>query len=506
MQSERPYVGARPFTRAEAPLFYARERAAELLTSLTIIHPLVLLYGPTGAGKTSLINAALIPRLEEMGFAVLPPVRVSIHPATEQKRVQNPFVFNALTHCDDRQTEPGLLTQMSFSDYLREKRNNQDSGSIGADSRVLIFDQFEELFTKPELWREREPFFIQIRDAMELDRDLRIIFVMREDYVGELDSYASILPDRIRSRFRLELLRRPEALRAISNPLRDTKCRFAPGVAEKIIDDLLQIHVNSGGEIRTMEGEFVEPVQLQVVAQNLWDSLDSDETLITEEHLSSIGDVQYALRGMYERAVERASRTLRLEEGTLRRRLQDLLITPEGTRAQILRGTKSIVGLPEEAIDILESEYVLRAQHQRGTVWYELTNDRLVQPILLSNKEWFATHEVDIQRRIESRAGQWVNSGKSSAALLNGEELLEAENWLQSFEASNTAYDANLLSFIEASRALLGVETRRSDSIPELRQLIDEQTLFIRKLLITVVTLIVLLILSIGFIVFTLMR
>src|SRR6516225_2333642 len=72
-----PYPGPRPFELAERDFFFGREREALDLISLLIAHKNVLLFAQSGAGKTSLLNAKLIPRLEQRGISVLPPARVS---------------------------------------------------------------------------------------------------------------------------------------------------------------------------------------------------------------------------------------------------------------------------------------------------------------------------------------------------------------------------------------------------------------------------------------------
>jgi len=71
-----PYVGPRPFERTDQSIFFGRNREANDLLSLIIAHPVVLLYAQSGAGKTSLLNAKLIPMLEEKRFEVLPIARV----------------------------------------------------------------------------------------------------------------------------------------------------------------------------------------------------------------------------------------------------------------------------------------------------------------------------------------------------------------------------------------------------------------------------------------------
>ena len=77
-----PYIGPRSFQRGEQ--FYGRTKETLDLLDLLIAERIVLLYSPSGAGKTSLIQAALVPALEAEGFFVHPPLRVSaLPPAAE---------------------------------------------------------------------------------------------------------------------------------------------------------------------------------------------------------------------------------------------------------------------------------------------------------------------------------------------------------------------------------------------------------------------------------------
>ena len=111
-----PYVGPRPFERDEAGLFFGRLGETRLLVSMVLASRVVLLYALSGAGKTSLLNAAVVPSLErEDFFEVLPPARVR-GPATEAQPAAgvNPYVTGVLSHWtgDGAASLPARLGQL----------------------------------------------------------------------------------------------------------------------------------------------------------------------------------------------------------------------------------------------------------------------------------------------------------------------------------------------------------------------------------------------------------
>jgi hypothetical protein len=309
LADENPYVGPRPFEVREEHLFFGRDWEAEELVALIIAHPAVLLYAQSGAGKSSLLNAKVLPELEaKEGCEVLPVARVrgDIPASIPLDQIRNLYVFNTLTGWSEKsEATPAELTDLSVTQFLRQlPRRGDDEGYPVL--RVLIFDQFEELFAfYPERWPEREAFFKQINAALAADAFLRVLFVIREDHLAQLDTYTGLLPEQLRARFRLERLRREAALAAVEGPLKDTTRSFAPGVAQNLVDQLLtiRVEVQAGQPPIETPGEFVEPVQLQVVCQSLWAELPSAVTKITPDHLRDFGDIDQALTRFYENAV-----------------------------------------------------------------------------------------------------------------------------------------------------------------------------------------------------------
>ena len=92
--SDNPYVGPRPFSQAEADRFFGREREARDLTALVVSQRLTLFYAQSGAGKSSLLNARIIPTLRSEGFVVLPVGRVGGALPDDVTDVANIFVYN----------------------------------------------------------------------------------------------------------------------------------------------------------------------------------------------------------------------------------------------------------------------------------------------------------------------------------------------------------------------------------------------------------------------------
>lgn len=404
--TQNPYVGPRPFERDDQDRFFGRDREANDLLSLIVANRVVVLYAQSGAGKTSLLNAQVAPLLEAEEFEVWPFARLQGPDLGDinAAEIKNIYTFYSLLSWSGEETDLSRLTGKSIRQFLAEQPQEEDEFGYTLP-RVLIFDQFEELFTAfPARWQEREAFFNQISRALTEDPLLRVVFSLREDYIAQLDPYAHLMPHNLRTRFRLERMRGDAALEAIRSPIANTNRKFAPGVAEQLMEDLRTVRVETmTGEITTVTGEFIEPVQLQVVCQNLWEDLPEEVAEITAVHQQTFGNVDQALSAFYERAVARALPESGMKEEELRRWFEEALITPAGTRGTVYRGSETTGDLPNTAVDILENMHIIRGEIRAGSRWYELTHDRLIEPIRQSNGFEQDKGQQDRIRRIRQR-------------------------------------------------------------------------------------------------------
>lgn len=403
VNEQEVFVGPRPFERSEQNLFFGRDREISELLSLVTSNRVVLCYAPSGAGKTSLINAGLHPRLEKEGFEVLPPTRVRglLPEGVDQTSITNIYIFNAVLSLAKETGSPAELAQSTLAAYLATVPHLTDEEDFPSP-RILIFDQFEELLTSYlERWQERDGFFHQVHAALQDDPLLRVLFVMREDFVARIEPFMRILKPLQQTRFRLDLLGPGGAQSAVTGPLRGTARHFKAGVVDTLIEELLKVRVEStDGKATEVIGEYVEPVQLQVVCRNLWTSLPDDVQEISHEHLKAYGDVDQALREFYESCLTDARTGLHTNEANLRQWFERQLITPAGTRGIVFRDAQQTAGLTNQVVDFLENRHIIRGEWRAGSRWYELTHDRLIEPIQRANRRWRAQRQANRNRML----------------------------------------------------------------------------------------------------------
>ncbi len=450
-----PYVGPRPFERQDSGRFFGRERETNELLSLVVAHRVTVLYAPSGAGKTSLLKAALIPNLEEKGFEVLPPTRVLGPAESDQLDIANIYVFQSLAGLEGEDADPAYLAQQTFAHYLNEQGAFLDKYGLPAP-RVLIFDQFEELFTAyPARWAERETFFGQLQEALEAAPLLRIIFSLREDYLAQLEPFAATMPDNLRHRFRLERMTPEAALSAVRGPLQNTTRAFTDNAAEKLVKELQKIRVEGQSGTITAVGKFIEPVQLQVVCQNLWQSLPGHITTITEKELAAYGDVTEALSQFYVTALRETIKQpdTDVKEGDLRNWFEEQLITPAETRSIVFQDKETGLtgGIPNEAIRHLDRQHLIRGEVRSGSRWYELTHDRFIDPILKANQTW--REEIRAKRL---RLGGAILSSIVIIAIC----FLAGLVTIQYFNSANMAQAEEATTTIEAAMEIASQQTR----------------------------------------------
>jgi hypothetical protein len=444
--ASNPFVGPRAYKEEEAKLFFGRDVDLERLLDQLIPDRLVLVYSVSGAGKTSLFQALLMPALKREEFEVFPRIRVGLGVIRDSTLTgPNRYVVSTIQSLEKNLDRPlcgdGEIGHITLSEYLA--RRELASGRDPNFPRALIFDQFEEVVAvDPTDLEAKTTFFEQLGEALR-PRHRWAVVGMREEWVAALDPYVSLIPTRLHSRFRLEPLTVDSATDAIRKPIEDRGVAISPEAVEHLVDNLRLVKVQGPDGPIERKGPYVEAVQLQVVCRRIWDDLSQLKRKIELSDVDKIS-IDSALGDYYADEIAKAVATGKVTERTLRIWFERELIINRSIRGQIMETPAQTKGLDNKLIELFVDAFLVRREDRRGARWYELAHDRLVRPISDSNARWLLANRTIFQQQLE----RWIASHRAPDYLLSGRALDEARDWVAEHdnEVDETGHEFLLLS------------------------------------------------------------
>ncbi|HEY6794792.1 MAG TPA: hypothetical protein VI248_08920 [Kineosporiaceae bacterium] len=415
VHKNNPYRGPREFGRGER--LPNRSREARQLTDRVIADRVVLLHSPSGAGKSSLIEAAVVPLLETRGFHTTPRLRVNDPGPGDGV---NPYVQSVITYLFTGSKIPPPPLDTALADAVKLWAAGRHDGEDSArrnrlQSTVLIFDQLEEvLILNPTDWAGQDEFFAQLGEMLTTE-PVWALFSMREDYMGGLDRYLPHLPGMLESRYRLDLLERDDAKLAMQVPAGEQGVTFTDEASDLLFKKLAHTQVHRPDmRVEIREAPYVEPVQVQVVCRQLWKHVRDERPGFTTIELTDVerhADVDTALTRFFGDTVGGVVTETGADERNIRDWVETQLITKDHFRSQTTQ--RPAVKEPDRVLTLLQDGYLIRGDVRASTIWYELSHDRLVRPVLASNQAWrrrgLQPWQVD--------AYNWDHGGRRPASL-----------------------------------------------------------------------------------------
>ncbi|QXD14561.1 hypothetical protein GQ464_014150 [Rhodocaloribacter litoris] len=477
-----PYRGVDPFRYADRRCFFGREEATDALLAQILVSRLVILFGESGAGKSSLINAGLIPALLREGMQ---PERLRVMPFPDE-----PLSIERIT--DDRDGQPVYLPSLLAGDApgttvqcsLERFRHLIETGS-GVVRPVLIFDQFEELFTLFGQGKQASPaeelalqrrLLATLLDLVNSGLKVKVLLIIREDFLGKLETLATAYPRIFDHRVRLRRLDEAEAREAICGPFRRPEtgnrrepcpafpAQLTPALAGRLIADLT----------RTGEETQIQPTQLQIVCRRLWDRYAATHPVIDVTHYEAEGGVERILEDFWKAELDRLDPDLRYLAVLLLSRL----ITKSGTR-DVVSEDKLRAFLEEDLEGRLDEERLrdtfafldrrrfVNQKPQRGTYYYEVSSEYLI-PLIRREGEALARQRTLAQAAAEAEAEalRRLAEAKARAARRNKRLAIAA------LVALGLALLASAYAFDQQRRAVAAAERLAAarDSIQTLLQ------------------------------------
>lgn len=389
VDAQQPWLGLDSFSEATRGYFHGREEEGAELARRVQRKPLTVLFGQSGLGKTSILRAGLVPRLRPEGYC---PVYLRVDygadappPAEQLKQA----VFRE-TQASGAWSKTGVAVE---GESLWEFLHHRDDQLLDADGRVLtpllIFDQFEEIFTlaqADDAGRARAALFIdELADLVEnrppralearleqddglIDRfdfarcDYRVLIALREDYLAHLEALKGTMPSITQNRMRLARMTGAQALEAVLKP-------GGTLVTQEVAESIVRF-VAGGAELRNAE---VEPSLLSLICRELNAArIAQGRREISADLLA--GSHATILAEFYQRA-------LADQPPGVHRFIEDALLTESGFRENIAqeRVLKAFAeaGATPDALARLVDRRLLRIEERLDVRRVELTHDVL---------------------------------------------------------------------------------------------------------------------------------
>jgi hypothetical protein len=389
LDAKNPWLGLASFTEETREYFYGREAEVAELARRVQRKLLTVLFGQSGLGKTSILRAGLVPRLRTQGYCPVY-VRIDYGRDAPEPADQIKAAIAATARRSGEWTQAGVAVEgESLWEFLHHRDDVLRDESGKTLIPLLIFDQFEEIFTlaqSDDFGRARAARFIadlsdlvENRPPKELEArleqddtaaerfdfarsDYRVLISLREDYLAPLEGLKTSMPSITQNRLRLAPMTGTQALEAVLRP-------GGKLVSEDVAAAIVRF-VAGGAEIANAE---VEPSLLSLICRELNDKRIAEGRAEISLDLLA-GSHATILAEFYERA-------LADQPAAVRRVIEDELLTESGFRENVaeerIASLFTAAGAAPGTVSLLVNRRLLRIEERLDVRRVELTHDVL---------------------------------------------------------------------------------------------------------------------------------
>jgi len=375
-----PFKFLDAYTREDRDIFFGRDQEIKELYHKVFESKLLVLYGISGSGKTSLINCGLANKFMDSDWQPVN-IRRGKDIITSLYEELSKVAITKL-----HQDSPIVKTIQSL--YLDRFK-----------PVYLIFDQFEELFIFGD--RQERKNFIQItKDIMESDVQCKCLFSIREEYFAGMTEFENSIPEFLSNRVRVERMTRQKAIEVIEGPCAVNKIEIEKGFADSLLSKLNP----DSGEI--------ELTYLQVILDKIFRT-SGDNKKLTHDQIKHVGDVSDILGSFLEEQIGELNDP---DTGLV---VLKAFVSMQGTKKKI--GAEEIKGFAEtmgtsvendKLKDLLQRFVNLRVLKDKDEHnLYELRHDSLAAKIF----EKFTLVEkelLDVSQFIDNAFTNYIKRGK----------------------------------------------------------------------------------------------
>ena len=414
-----PYRGLFHFGPDDAEFFFGREVFVTELLQATQTRNFIPVLGASGSGKSSVVLAGLVPKLQQKGHWKFTHFRPGNDPFHALALALVPL-YNSELDATDR-----IAQARKLADYLRggtipladifaqikQKHPN--------DRFLLIADQFEELYTLCNDEKIRRSFLDILLASFPASNSQLcsavLVATMRADFLGNALSYRPFADLLQNADIKLGAMNREELSQVIEKPADKLGVKFADGLVERILDSV----ENEPGNLPLLEFALTE----------LWAKRKGKE--LTHAAYEEIGEVQGALTTYANTQYKQLNDS---EKKQVQRIFIQLVRPGEGVEDTRRMALKAELSDQSWSLvkQLADARLVVTSRNSASIETVEVVHEALIKN-WGQLREWMSADRDfrSWQERLRTAMQQWQEAKQDEGALLRGVPLVVAESWLQ---------------------------------------------------------------------------
>jgi hypothetical protein len=386
------------YTKADTDIFFGRNEEVDALYEMIFQTDILLLYGASGTGKTSLIQCGLASRFESHDWLDLY-IRRGANINDSLKNTLNTAggtVEKDTDWLDMDLEETEVVIEKPLTDLQRQLKTIY----LNAFRPIyLIFDQFEELYILGNK-AEQQQFVENVKAILTLEQPVKMIFSIREEYLGYLYDFERDVPQLLKKKLRVEPMNITKVQEVIAGTttFEDSKITVKKGELSAFTEIVFEKLQGKDGAGNTRKRITIDLPYLQVFLDKIYLEITKDNTRTTDAEFSlaaleNIGEIDDVLRAFLEEQVVAISQQLRVEHPTLKAehiwKILSPFVTLDGTKEPIstevisdkVKNTveNSKADLTAALIELLVKSKIIRYLETNET--YEIAHDSLAAKI-----------------------------------------------------------------------------------------------------------------------------
>ena len=441
------FKGPQYYKEEDKEYFWGRKEETESLLYMVKHNDFVVCYAESGEGKSSLINAGLTPRMRtenlfpvriqfnDNDFAKTP-TQKTLNDKNSDKEINfDEFVWDKIIYAiNDAKTKEQYKTLLllktqdltyNVSDkiddvlkdsiWLKLRENELRLNSYHTLIPVLIFDQFEEIFTRSKDINWTDEFFKWLENLYKdeisdniaigsIPKKFKVLLSLRSDFVSELDYWSMrkyFIPSLKNNRYCLKALTKNSAKEIASkldhipeniclNDIINAAKIERIGNIDEVKDDLPCISALVLSLILTEfdknDDKIIEKIE----------TLNSERNDVSTDAKYSEDFLIFIINHVYEKALEKCGI---YKDSQLRIKLEEALIDSNGRRRRVSLNDKELQYIPKEKLEKLEKERII---NKIGND-VEISHDCLRKVIEIHNKNRIAKLEEENRKAEQAR-------------------------------------------------------------------------------------------------------